>query len=172
MSEQFNIIGGVSIAVLTVSDTRTTETDHSGELIRKLVSDQKDMDVVDYQIVKDEVVDIRGTLKKWLEEESIDAIIITGGTGIAKRDNSIESIEPFYEKKIQGFGELFRHLSFTEDIGTRAMLTRASAGTASDKAIFILPGSRGAVRLGMERLILPELHHIIYELKKHVHPRS
>lgn len=171
MSEQFNSIGGIHIAVLTVSDTRTMETDHSGGLIKQFLAEQKELEVVDRRIVKDDIEEIRGIVEKWLGVESIDVIITTGGTGIAKRDNTIESIEPFYEKEIPGFGELFRHLSFTEDIGTRAMITRASAGTASDKAIFILPGSRGAVKLGMERLILPELHHIIFELKKHIQSR-
>lgn len=166
MSESFELTKKVRIGVLTVSDTRTHETDSGGRLVKTL-AEAKGIEVTNYQIVRDDKEDIKAVLSEWLGNRDIDAIISTGGTGIAKRDVSIEAIEPFFEKEIPGFGELFRYLSFTEDIGTKALLSRASAGMASDQAIFILPGSRGAVKLAMERLILPEIRHIVFELGKH-----
>lgn len=167
MSESFEMEREIRIAVLTVSDTRTAETDTGGGLIRTM-AEAEGIEVIAYRIVRDDKVEIKLAVEEWLQEDSLDAIIATGGTGIAKRDVSIEAIEPFYEKEIPGFGEIFRFLSFTEDIGTRAVLSRASAGVARDKAIFILPGSRGAVKLAMERLIIPEMSHIAFELKKHL----
>jgi molybdenum cofactor biosynthesis protein B len=166
MSESFELDREVRIAVLTVSDTRTHETDTGGALVKTL-AEAKGIEVAGYRIVKDDLEEISGVLSEWLEDRNLDAIISTGGTGIAKRDVSIEAIEPHFEKDIPGFGELFRFLSFTEDIGTRALLSRASAGVAKDKAVFVLPGSRGAVKLAMERLILPEIRHIAFELGKH-----
>lgn len=166
MSESFELEQKIRIAVLTVSDTRTAETDTGGGLIRTM-AEAGGIEVIAYRIVRDDVAEIKQMVEAWLADARLDAIIATGGTGIAKRDVSIEAIEPFYEKEIAGFGEIFRFLSFTEDIGTRALLSRASAGSAKDKAIFILPGSRGAVKLAMERLIIPELAHITFELKKH-----
>lgn len=170
MSETFELDRNIRIAVLTISDTRTIETDTGGALVKTLAEAQG-LEVTHYRIVKDDVEEISGALSLWLKDEEIDVIISTGGTGIAKRDRSIEAIEPFYEKELPGFGELFRYLSFTEDIGSKALLSRASAGTVSNKAIFVLPGSRGAVKLAMERLILPEIRHITFELSKHHQPR-
>lgn len=167
MSESFELEQKIRIAVLTVSDTRTAETDTGGGLIRAMAQ-AEGIEVIACQIVRDDIEEIKQMLEAWLADARLDAIIATGGTGIAKRDVSIEAIEPFYEKEIAGFGEIFRFLSFTEDIGTRSLLSRASAGAAQDKAIFILPGSRGAVKLAMERLIIPELAHIAFELKKHL----
>jgi molybdenum cofactor biosynthesis protein B len=171
MSEAFELDRTIRIAVLTVSDTRTPETDSGGALVKGL-AEAKGVEVARYQIVKDDQADIKEAVLAWLGDHELDAIILTGGTGIAKRDVSIEAVEPLFEKEISGFGELFRYLSFTEDIGTRALLSRAAAGVAHDKAIFVLPGSRGAVKLAMERLILPELLHITFELGKHRQSRS
>lgn len=166
MSESFQLDRIIRIGVLTVSDTRTSETDSGGALVQSL-AEARGLKVVRYKIVKDEEEQIRSVLTKWLEDARVDAIISTGGTGIAERDKTIEAIEPFYKKEMPGFGELFRYLSFTEDIGSKALLSRASAGTSSGKAIFVLPGSRGAVKLAMEKLILPEISHIVFELSKH-----
>jgi len=166
MSESFELKRKIRISVLTVSDTRTPETDTGGALVKTL-AEANNIEVAAYRIVKDEATEIKEVVSEWLRHENLDAIISTGGTGIAKRDVSIEAIAPLFEKEITGFGELFRYLSFTEDIGTRALLSRASAGVALDKALFVLPGSRGAVKLAMERLILPELAHIAFELGKH-----
>lgn len=166
MSQSFQMIRQIGVAVLTVSDTRTKQTDESGKLVQQLAQD-KDLEIVAYEIEKDNVDCIHKILSDWLKRDNIDAIITTGGTGIAKHDVTLEAVSPFFEKEMDGFGELFRYLSFTEDIGSKALLSRAGAGVASEKAIFVLPGSRGAVKLAMEKLILPEIQHIIFELKKH-----
>lgn len=167
MSESFEMNRKIRIAVLTVSDTRTFENDTGGALIQTL-AEAEGIEVAAYRIVRDDKAVIQEAIEEWLGESGLDGIISTGGTGIAKRDVSIEAIAPLFEKEMTGFGELFRYLSFTEDIGTRALLSRASAGVAKDKAIFVLPGSRGAVKLAMERLVIPELAHIAFELKKHL----
>ena len=166
MSESFQKDHQVRMAVLTVSDTRTKETDTGGQLVQRLARSEG-VEIVDYDVVEDDIAAIRVILSDWLEKDGIDVIITTGGTGIAKRDVTLEAVKPFFEKEIDGFGELFRYVSFTEDIGTKALLSRAAAGVANDKAIFVLPGSRGAVKLAMERLILPEVQHIRSELTKH-----
>ncbi|MBD8014605.1 MogA/MoaB family molybdenum cofactor biosynthesis protein [Planococcus wigleyi] len=166
MSESFKGDHQVRVAVLTISDTRTKETDTGGQLVQRLARNEG-LELVDYDVVEDDIASIRVILSEWLENEEVDVIITTGGTGIAKRDVTLEAVKPFFEKEIDGFGELFRYVSFLEDIGTKALLSRAAAGIANDKAIFVLPGSRGAVKLAMERLILPEIQHIRSELTKH-----
>lgn len=166
MSESFKGDHQVRVAVLTISDTRTKETDTGGQLVQRLARNEG-LELVGYDVVEDDIASIRVILSEWLENEEVDVIITTGGTGIAKRDVTLEAVKPFFEKEIDGFGELFRYVSFLEDIGTKALLSRAAAGIANDKAIFVLPGSRGAVKLAMERLILPEIQHIRSELTKH-----
>lgn len=166
MSESFKGDHQVRVAVLTISDTRTKETDTGGQLVQRLARNEG-LELMDYDVVEDDIASIRVILSEWLENEEVDVIITTGGTGIAKRDVTLEAVKPFFEKEIDGFGELFRYVSFLEDIGTKALLSRAAAGIANDKAIFVLPGSRGAVKLAMERLILPEIQHIRSELTKH-----
>ena len=121
--------------------------------------------VVLREIVADEPDAIASAVEKALELESARAVILTGGTGVAPRDRTPESIEPILERGIPGFGELFRALSYQE-IGSAALLSRATAGIARGCVIFVLPGSRGAVRLGMEKLILPELGHLAGEARK------
>ncbi|WP_313890875.1 MogA/MoaB family molybdenum cofactor biosynthesis protein [Psychrobacillus sp.] len=165
MSKQFKVERPIRIAILTISDTRTEETDKGGQLIQQL-AETASLEVVRKLICTDEIEEIQSILDIWYRNEKIDAIITTGGTGIAKRDCTIEAIQPTFTKEITGFGELFRYLSFTEDVGTKAMLSRAVAGVAFDKAIFVLPGSTGAIHLAMTKLILPELEHIIFELTK------
>ncbi len=156
----------VSVAVLTVSDTRTEETDKSGIHIKELLK-KAGHTIIDYVIVPDEQTAIARIIQKWLHDKEMDLIIVTGGTGIAPRDVTIETVQPFFEKEIPGFGEIFRYLSFTEDIGTKAMLSRAAAGIAGgNKLLFALPGSRGAVDLAMKRLILPEAAHLLHEVRK------
>jgi len=157
----------ISLALLTVSDTRTKENDKSGNRILELAQ-QNDMQITEYTICTDDVEAIRSILAGWLLRSEIDVIITTGGTGISNRDVTLEAVQPLFEKEIDGFGEMFRYLSFTEDIGTRAILSRAAAGTVNEKVIFALPGSTGAVTLAMQRIILPEIHHIHYELTKHL----
>ncbi|EJD8460278.1 MogA/MoaB family molybdenum cofactor biosynthesis protein [Staphylococcus pseudintermedius] len=156
----------VRCAVLTVSDTRTTETDKGGQSVQTLLQTADfEVEIQHYMIVKDELIAIQSTVQQWLTGD-IDVIVTTGGTGIAPRDVTIEAVTPLLDKEIEGFGELFRYLSFTEDVETRALLSRAVAGTAKRTLIFCLPGSTGAVKLALNRLILPELTHLVYEMNK------
>jgi molybdenum cofactor biosynthesis protein B len=154
----------VAVAVLTISDTRTPETDKSGELIKQHLL-WRGHDVVAYTIVKDEPAEIETTLTEWIARDDIRVIISNGGTGIARRDTTFEIVSRLLEKELTGFGELFRMLSFPE-IGSAAMLSRATAGVSNRTAIFCLPGSSNAVKLGMEKLIAPELGHVVYEMTK------
>lgn len=147
----------IRTAVITVSTTRTEETDTSGRTIRDLLVGSG-YQVTFSAIVKDDIGAIRSVLARALPEA--DAVIFNGGTGLTPDDCTIEAIEPFFEKKMEGFGELFRMLSYGE-IGTSALLSRAAAGISGGKAIFCIPGSTGAVKLATEQIILPELRHII-----------
>lgn len=165
MSVDFNKKTSVRAAVLTVSDTRTKETDKSGAHIRELLREHGHQSVR-YAIVKDERDAITEVVTGWLADPDVDVILATGGTGIARRDITIEAVEMFFTKEIPGFGELFRYVSFAEDIGSKAMLSRATAGIAENKLLFAMPGSRGAVDVAMNRLILPELAHLLHEIRK------
>lgn len=154
----------IRVGVITVSDTRTKETDKGGTLVQSYLDDDG-YEITHYRIVKDDVNAIQSELKEMLN--TVDAVITTGGTGIAKRDVTIEAVSSFFVKELEGFGEIFRMLSYTEDIGARSILSRATAGTSEDnKMIISLPGSTGAVKLAMERLVVPELKHMISELNK------
>ncbi len=155
----------VRVAVLTMSDTRTKDEDRSGQVIRQVLG-WRGFTVVDYDIVPDEPARIRMTLESWLADDGVDAIITNGGTGISSRDSTYEVVSSLLDKRLDGFGEIFRMLSW-EEIGAAAMLSRAVAGSAGHKAIFCLPGSSNAVRLAMEKLIGPELAHVVHELRKH-----
>jgi molybdenum cofactor biosynthesis protein B len=150
--------------VLTISDTRTPDTDTSGRAIRDLVAAAGHV-VSGSDIVRDEPLDVVARVRDRLADPQTQIIITTGGTGITSRDSTYEAIEGLLEKQLVGFGELFRMLSFQE-IGPAAMLTRATAGTAMRRAIFVLPGSENAVRLAMTRLILPELGHVVQQVRK------
>ncbi|RMH08737.1 MAG: MogA/MoaB family molybdenum cofactor biosynthesis protein [Nitrospirae bacterium] len=154
----------ICCGVITCSDTRTPETDTSGQLIQRLLHDQGHR-VAAYHLVKDEPFHVRQLLEHLGADATIQAVILNGGTGISRRDTTFEAVDALLEKRLDGFGELFRFLSFQE-IGSAAILSRATAGLYCGKIIFSVPGSRGAVRLAMERLILPELPHIVGELSK------
>lgn len=154
----------VACLILTCSDTRTPETDRSGQLIRQLLQ-ERGHKIIGLHIVKDEPKDIQQQLRHAIQDPTVQAIIINGGTGLSKRDSTFEAIEGMLEKHVDGFGEIFRHLSYLE-IGSPAMLSRATAGLIQGKIVFSTPGSQNAVRLAMEKLILPELGHIIRELTK------
>ncbi|MBF9297684.1 molybdenum cofactor biosynthesis protein MoaB [Mammaliicoccus sciuri] len=156
----------INVAVLTVSDTRTKETDKGGQLVQQYLKDLNvEIKEGHYQIVKDDVTEIQTQVNEWLNND-VDAIITTGGTGISQRDVTIEAIKPLLDKEIEGFGEIFRYLSYTEDVGTRAILSRAIAGTVGHQVIISIPGSTGAVKLAMEKLITKELNHLVHELNK------
>jgi molybdenum cofactor biosynthesis protein B len=154
----------VATAIVTVSDTRTLESDSGGALVEeKLLAAQQI--VTSRRIVPDEPSAIREGLKAILAEAENHAVIFTGGTGVAPRDITPDTIEPALDRVIPGFGELFRMLSY-EDIGSAALLSRALAGLKDGKLIFVIPGSRGAVRLAMDKLIVPELGHLAAEAVK------
>jgi molybdenum cofactor biosynthesis protein B len=152
----------VSCAVITVSDSRTLQTDTSGALIQEMLSHSGHQTVV-YRLVKDEPGQIQ-TLLDELAQPEIEAMIFTGGTGLAARDTTYDAIAPQLDKQLPGFGELFRWLSY-QQIGSRAMASRATAGTYRNTLVFSLPGSRHAVQLAMETLILPELRHLVSVLR-------
>ncbi|BDI16444.1 molybdenum cofactor biosynthesis protein B [Nostoc cf. commune SO-36] len=152
----------VNCAVVTVSDTRTFETDKSGQLIQQLLLGANHA-VKAYIIIKDEATQIQEQIENLGKSSKLDAVIFSGGTGIAPRDTTYDAIEKLLEKTLPGFGELFRFLSYQE-IGSRAIASRAVAGVYEDKLIFSLPGSSNAVRLAMEKLILPELTHLVSQV--------
>ncbi|MEB7067347.1 molybdenum cofactor biosynthesis protein MoaB [Mammaliicoccus sciuri] len=156
----------INVSVLTVSDTRTKETDKGGQLVQQYLNDLNvEIKEGHYQIVKDDVTEIQTQVNEWLNKD-VDVIITTGGTGISQRDVTIEAVKPLLDKEIEGFGEIFRYLSYTEDVGTRAILSRAIAGTVGHQVIISIPGSTGAVKLAMEKLITKELNHLVHELNK------
>jgi molybdopterin adenylyltransferase len=150
--------------VLTVSDTRTAETDKSGRAIVELLT-AAGHHVAGRTIVKDDAALVRRTVERQLANMDVQAIITTGGTGITSRDSTFEAVDALLEKRLDGFGELFRMLSFQE-IGPAAMMSRASAGLALGHIVVSLPGSEHAVRLAMERLLLPELAHLVQQASR------
>lgn len=158
--------GPASVAcfVLTVSDTRTAETDTSGRAIRALLEGAGHT-VSGHAIVRDEPGDVRARILEQMDDPRTQVVITTGGTGITSRDGTYEAVASMLEKRLDGFGELFRMLSFGE-IGPSAMMSRATAGTAHGKVIFVLPGSENAVTLAMTRLIVPELAHVVQQVSK------
>jgi len=146
-------------AVLTVSDTRNAGNDGSGRRMKELIT-AAGHEVRSYGIVPDEPARIRAVLEPLLGDDAIEAIFLSGGTGIAPRDTTFEAVRSLFDKEIEGFGELFRMLSFAE-IGAAAMLSRATAGIARGKLLFSMPGSTAAVELAMQKLALPELGHAL-----------
>ncbi len=154
----------VPTAIVTVSDSRTLETDAGGALVEQMLG-EAGQPVSGRRIVPDEPEAIRAALDQAIAESDVRAVIFTGGTGIAPRDVTPDTIEPELDRLVPGFGELFRALSY-EDIGTAALLSRALAGLKQGKVVFVIPGSRGAVRLAMEKLIVPELAHLAGEAIK------
>ena len=156
----------LTCAVITISDTRSPETDRSSQLIKQLLIDVGHL-VGEYTILKDEPAQIRAQLEMLGKRSDLDAVIFNGGTGIAPRDTTYDAIESLLEKTLPGFGELFRFLS-DQEIGSRAIASRAIAGVYQSKLIFSLPGSTNAVQLAMQQLILPELPHLVSQLRTSV----
>jgi molybdenum cofactor biosynthesis protein B len=154
----------VGCFVLTVSDSRNTATDRSGKLL------QEDLEGAGHRltgtgIVPDEPDRIRAAVQGALEARDTDVVLVTGGTGVSRRDRTVDAIRPMLERELDGFGELFRTLSF-RDIGAAAMLSRALGGVAGGRAIFVMPGSTEAVKLALNELILPVIGHLVGELRK------
>ena len=154
----------VNCAVITISDTRSPETDRSGQLIQQLLIEASHA-VRDYTILKDEPTQIREYLEGLRERPDVHAVIFNGGTGIAPRDTTYDALESLLEKTLPGFGEIFRFLSYQE-IGSRAIASRAVAGVYKMKLVFSIPGSTSAVKLAIQQLILPELIHLVTQLGK------
>ena len=155
----------VRVAILTISDTRTPETDTGGDTVDELMRGAGH-EIVQRAIVRDEVSSIWTMLVDLLARSDVDAVITTGGTGISDRDTTYEVVDGMLEKKLDGFGEIFRMLSY-EKIGAAAVLSRCVAGAVGTKFVASLPGSRNAVRLAVEKLLVPELGHVVFELRKH-----
>ena len=154
----------MAVHIVTVSDTRTLETDSSGQLISALL-EQRGHRVSGRTLLKDEPGDVRQAVTALVNDSSVDVVITTGGTGITARDSTFEAIDGLLQKRLAGFGELFRMLSYHE-IGAAAMLSRATAGLSERTVILALPGSEHAVRLAMEKLVLPELGHLVREARR------
>jgi molybdopterin adenylyltransferase len=154
----------VACYVITVSDTRTEETDTSGRAIADLLRAAGHV-VVGRAIVKDDPDQVRSTIERQVVNPDVQVIITTGGTGISSRDGTYEAVTALLHKRLDGFGELFRMLSY-EAIGASAMMSRASAGLVAGRIIVSLPGSEAAVRLAMEKLLIPELGHLVREASR------
>ena len=158
-------VKSLGFAVITLSDSRNETTDVSGAFIKNALLDVGHS-VPFYRVLKDDREKIKSTVKDCLIDPSISVIITNGGTGIASRDTTFDVVAALLEKRLDGFGELFRMLSYQE-IGPAAMMSRAVAGVAKGKVLFCLPGSTNAVRLAMEKLVLPQAAHVYWELNKH-----
>lgn len=151
-------------AVITLSDTRTEETDKSGRRIRDLLEGAGHV-VSRYQLIPDDLDALHALLTEMLAAQDLDVVLTNGGTGVSRRDTTVEVVETHLDQTLPGFGELFRMLSWQE-IGSGAMLSRAIGGISRGKLLFAMPGSTGAVELAMTKLILPELKHLVHELRK------
>lgn len=155
-------VSKVNCIIITVSDTRNFETDISGKIIKEEL-EKHNHNVIDYIIVKDNPSEIVNFIKNNIDKT--DAIILNGGTGISSRDSTYEAISSILEKEIKGFGEIFRYLSYKE-IGSSAIMSRALAGVFKGKIIISIPGASEAVKLALEKLIIPEISHMVYEVKR------
>jgi len=151
----------VRCLIVTISDTRTEETDTSGRAIADLLT-AAGHTVAGRALVKDDADLVRATIERHLGNADVHVIITTGGTGITSRDSTYEAVSGLLQKRLDGFGELFRMLSF-EQIGSAAIMSRACAGLVAGRIVISLPGSEAAVRLGMERLVIPELGHLVQQ---------
>jgi molybdopterin adenylyltransferase len=149
-----------AVATITVSDSRNESTDSGGALLRKMLQ-EAGFRIGEHAIVPDDAVEIQKAVSTFASTAGVDAIVLTGGTGIGPRDVTVDAVEPLYARKLDGFGEAFRRLSWDE-VGARSVLSRASAGTIESRLVFVLPGSPKAVALGVEKLIVPLLQHAMH----------
>jgi molybdenum cofactor biosynthesis protein B len=152
----------VRVFVVTISDTRTEENDTSGRAAKELLA-AAGHTLAGYRVLKDEPAEVAALIRAIADENSADAVITSGGTGISSRDSTYEAVCGLFDKRLDGFGELFRMLSYAE-IGSAAMLSRAVAGLHCGLVVFCTPGSTAAVKLALEKLILPELGHLAFEV--------
>jgi molybdenum cofactor biosynthesis protein B len=154
----------VRVFVVTISDSRTEETDTSGRAAKELLV-AAGHQVTGYRLLKDEPAEVAALLRSIAEKHLADVVVTSGGTGISRRDSTFEALAGLLDKRLDGFGELFRMLSFAE-IGSAAMLSRAVAGLHRGLIVFATPGSTAAVRMALEKLILPELGHLVFEVHR------
>jgi len=154
----------VSVHVITVSDTRTLDTDVSGRVIVELLEGAEHR-VAGRTLLRDEADQVRAEVQRLASDAVVDVVITTGGTGITARDGTFEAVDGLLTKRLPGFGELFRSLSY-QQIGAAAMLSRATAGLIGQTVVIVLPGSQQAVRLALEELVLPELGHLVREARR------
>ncbi len=155
----------VQCAVATVSDSRTEATDESGDLMCRLLEADGHR-IVDRALFKNDEFAVRELVRWLLTRDDVDAILLTGGTGLGSKDRTVEAVRPLMEKELPGFGELFRMISYQQQVGTAAILSRALAGSAHGKLIVSMPGSKAAVELALTQVLLPELRHTIRELRR------
>lgn len=155
----------VRCAIVTVSDSRTEATDESGALMRRLI-EEAGHQVSAYALLKNDEAAVREHVRGLAALSDVDAVLITGGTGLGSRDRTVEAVRPLFDKEMPGFGEIFRMVSFTDQVGTAAILSRAVAGGVNGKLVVSMPGSKAAVELALTRVLLPELRHVIRELRR------
>jgi molybdenum cofactor biosynthesis protein B len=153
-----------NFAVIVISDTRDEKTDESGKIAKRLITDAGHQ-IKTYKIIPNDKAQIRNTMKELLKNPKVNVIVTSGGTGISKRDVTTDTLTELFDKKIEGFGELFRKLSY-EEIGEAAIISRATAGATIGKLVFCLPGSKNAVKLALTKLVLPGLGHMIKEANR------
>jgi molybdenum cofactor biosynthesis protein B len=156
--------GVLGFGLLTISDSRASEDDVSGRVLRERVTAAGHR-VVETELVADDVAAIRAAVWRLLERPGLDVVLATGGTGFSPRDVTVEAVAPLFDRAVEGFGELFRMLSY-QQVGAAAMLSRAAAGLVRDRAVFLLPGSPKAVSLALEALILPEAAHLLAQARR------
>lgn len=164
LEHKSHVPGPIGCVVITCSDSRTPDTDASGYRIIHMLKDAG-YRVVAYHLVRDSPAKIKAAIRSAVSNKKVHAVIINGGTGISRRDSTFEAVDGMLEKRLDGFGEVFRYLTYQE-IGSPAIMSRATAGIVKGRVLFSTPGSENAVRLAMEKLILPELGHLVKELTK------
>lgn len=155
----------IRCALVTVSNTRTLETDESGPLMRRLVEGAGHIAVL-HGLLRNDLNEVREYVRAIAHRDDVDAVLISGGTGLGSLDLTVEAVRPLFDKEMPGFGEIFRMISFQEQVGTAAILSRAVAGGVVGKLVVSMPGSKAAVELALTRVLLPELRHVIRELKR------
>jgi len=158
-------LAAIRCAVVTVSDTRAEATDESGALMQQLLREHG-YQVATYALLPNDEAKVREHVRALLARTDVDAVLLTGGTGLGRKDRTVEAVRPLLEKELPGFGELFRVISYQEQIGAAAILSRALAGSANGKLVVSMPGSKAAVELALRKILLPELRHATRELRR------
>ena len=158
-------LAALRCAIVTVTDTRTVDNDESGVAIKRLI-EAAGHRMADYTLLPNNEARVRGQIRALVARNDIDVVLLTGGTGLGSKDRTVEAVRSVIEKELPGFGELFRMVSFQEQVGTAAILSRAVAGSANGKLVVSMPGSKAAVELALTRILLPELRHAVRELRR------